>query len=284
MGPSTLKFYERVRKSSGYRPTLDFLEHAQHFLISPEIAKATADICEETLRPLGDVAGEYTLTDLTVDWHLPADTVVFEINEAVYLVAETPDDQVAIEQVGLPGAIATPLRGALDHQRAVGTPAELEVHLVRVAIFLESLCALLMQPRLVEIGQPSDKDRERARWKLGASRVPAAWHQVTWTIGKPTKAKSDASEPGYRMPLHYTRAHYRRAEEHHARSRQLAGQDGWWTLVSGHWRGHPDFGIKLHHYTPQLTEADRGFRAPARDAPEPRIATGGAIAAALEQA
>jgi hypothetical protein len=113
-----------------------------------------------------------------------------------------------------------------------------------------ALCSILNQPGFTK-REPAGSRQERRAAQRSATYAADAWHKVTWNIGEEVKAKLTRDEPVRCMPLHYTRGHWRRAEEGWINTTQR--KDGlWYQWIEGFWSGHPAFGIKKSYHAPKI--------------------------------
>lgn len=120
---------------------------------------------------------------------------------------------------------------------------------LQAAFFL----SVLSQNRFVRRESGGSRQQKRALLRQYGF-APECWHRVTWNIGEDVKAKVAATDPQNAMPLHFCRAHWRKAQEGQPKAIERNDAPGWWCWVSECWKGHPAFGIKLHHYTPRLRD------------------------------
>lgn len=269
MGPLTLKAYDHFRKNRIVKGVAQ-LENAQHFMISDTIRDVVFKTADHNY-PLA----ETTLDEIICDFVMPAQLIVLETSGWSIMIGsvEGRHDRIAIIPLydSDEGArvqahsIEVPRHGPLsNYMKTKNMHRAAEVTLLKLAVLAMTTISLLNTPRIVDHGPPVSKDMDRAKWKLGASRVPVAWFNVTWTINKRVTAKTDRSEEGWHQALHYRRGYEMR--------------NGTW--VEGHWRGHPDYGIRLHRYTPKLIGEPkrRGSKID-----QNQQALGGAVSAAIEQ-
>lgn len=121
-----------------------------------------------------------------------------------------------------------------------------------LAAVSDILFSLMANPRLME-KRPCSRQQCRAASRATGLRMPAGFYaELKWTVGETTAAKDADDSTDIRKPLHFSRAHWRRAAAHHGKWVDRLGYDGRWQWVSHAWKGHPDFGICLHHYFPDL--------------------------------
>jgi hypothetical protein len=116
-----------------------------------------------------------------------------------------------------------------------------------------TMCSLLNQPGFTK-KEPAGSRQERRAAKRSGTYAADAWHKITWNIGEEVKAKLTRDEPVRCMPLHYTRGHWRRAEE--GWKNTTLRKDGlWYQWIEGFWSGHPAFGIKKAYHAPKMGDA-----------------------------
>ena len=122
-------------------------------------------------------------------------------------------------------------------------------HVLTVA----AMCSILNQPSFTK-KEPAGSRQERRAAKRSGHYASDAWHKITWNIGEEVKAKLTRDEPVRCMPLHYTRGHWRRAEE--GWKNTTLRKDGlWYQWIEGFWSGHPAFGIKKSYHAPKMGDA-----------------------------
>jgi len=122
-------------------------------------------------------------------------------------------------------------------------------HVLSVA----AMCSILNQPSFTKREPVGSRQERRAAQRSGGYATDA-WHKVTWNIGEEVKAKLARDEPVRCMPLHYTRGHWRRAQEGWTKVTQR--KDGlWYQWIDGYWSGHPAFGIKKSYHAPKIGDA-----------------------------
>lgn len=118
--------------------------------------------------------------------------------------------------------------------------------------------SLINQPRIVK-KSPAASRQVRRHMERGGAKAVDAWHMVTWDLSKSTVAKVTLDPSFHKVPLHWRRGHWRKAEEHYKgavrrhdairQSERLA----WWQWIEGVWVGHPAFGIKKSYHAPKLS-------------------------------
>lgn len=120
------------------------------------------------------------------------------------------------------------------------------------------LLSLINQPRIVRKAPLLSRQQRRAEQRGGNLAVDS-WHRVTWDLSKETVAKASRDESFHKMPLHWRRGHFRRAESHFRNAVQRpdairpSEREGWWQWIDGLWVGHPAFGLKIGVHAPKMT-------------------------------
>ena len=123
------------------------------------------------------------------------------------------------------------------------------MHVLTVA----TTCSILNQPSFTK-REPAGSRQERRAAKRNGSYATDAWHKISWNIGEAVKAKLTRDEPTRCMPLHYTRGHWRKAEE--GWNNVERRKDGlWYQWIEGYWSGHPAFGVKRSYHAPKMARA-----------------------------
>lgn len=252
MGPLALRAFA-LTTDSGLR---DDFARAQHFMIDDSIVSAATQLNNMQVGLPG--------ADL-FNWEMPADVVCLEVRCGLYMIVDYGDfvDYLVFigdspEAIGLRTWPRTNLVQKLERghssnkqmRHALATEhAEQIAKTVHVATIILSLIA---EPRLV-IRRPMPRQlRRHAARALNGICVPA-WHRLSWAIGDEVAPKNSSStSDGWRAPLHFSRAHWRHAKEGDPKAERRPGYPGWWCWVRHSIKGHPDFGIKLHHYTPKI--------------------------------
>ena len=125
--------------------------------------------------------------------------------------------------------------------------------LLSQVLSIAALCSVINQPGFVVANPVGSRQQRRAAQRAGGY-APTAWHKISWNIGEAAKAKLARDEPVRCMPLHYTRGHWRKAEEDWNNVERR--KDGlWYQWIEGYWSGHPAFGIKRSYHAPKLARA-----------------------------
>lgn len=144
-------------------------------------------------------------------------------------------------QLEVEGSLVGPDNGTDEDRRARA------VHVLTVA----SMCSVLNQPSFT-IQEPAGSRQERRAAKRSGSYASDAWYKITWNIGEAVKTKLTRDDPVRCMPLHYTRGHWRKAQEGWINTTRR--KDGlWYQWIEGFWSGHPAFGIKKSYHTPKIS-------------------------------
>jgi len=140
----------------------------------------------------------------------------------------------------------------ISNDASVDRPEDQQIYSMHT-LTVAAMCSILNQPGFT-IKEPAGSRQERRAAKRSGSYASDAWHKITWNIGEETKAKLTRDEPVRCMPLHYTRGHWRRAEE--GWKNTTLRKDGlWYQWIEGFWSGHPAFGIKKAYHAPKMGDA-----------------------------
>lgn len=143
-------------------------------------------------------------------------------------------------QLEVEGGLVGPTDGSEDDMNIRAT------HVLSVA----AMCSLLNQPGFTKHEPVGSRQERRAAQRTGGFATDA-WHKVTWDIGAETVAKLTRDDPVRCMPLHYTRGHWRKAQEGWINTSQR--KDGhWYQWIEGFWSGHPAFGVKKSYHAPRM--------------------------------
>jgi hypothetical protein len=109
---------------------------------------------------------------------------------------------------------------------------------------------LINQPRFVVQSKAGSRQQRKAMKRAHNISVDA-WHKIEWNIKEPVKSKEDIDKGGWRMPLHYTRGHWRTAQDHW--DDVVIRKDGKpYKWIEGFWSGHPAYGVKKSYHAPKL--------------------------------
>jgi hypothetical protein len=237
------------------------LRECDFYEIDQGVAKA-ADGMFETL-----FAGKDTQTiTLDKDCRLPSPTCAFwspgtnvqfaereEEFPMMYLAQEDAEETFVIlvspyfgglmqggYQLEVEGGLVGPPEGSEEDKTIRAT------HVLSVA----AMCSLLNQPGFTKREAVGSRQERRAATRSGGYATDA-WHKVTWNIGEAVKAKLQSDDPVRCMPLHYTRGHWRKAQEGWINTSQR--KDGhWYQWIEGFWSGHPAFGVKKSYHAPKM--------------------------------
>lgn len=249
---------------------LDALAECDFYELDPSICQAVDQVYEQTY-------GGKTTDDiiLDVDCRLPSDVCGFwspgfkmtfpggpSNLPFMYLALFDPDKSGqniiyvisphfgAIFMGSYRVGVERPLRISMEVFNAAD--ADKRAHIMHVLI-VATTCSLLNQPSFTK-REPAGSRQERRAAKRSGSYATDAWHKVSWNIGEAAKAKVTRDEPTRCMPLHYTRGHWRKAEE--GWNNVERRKDGlWYQWIEGYWSGHPAFGVKRSYHAPKMARA-----------------------------
>jgi hypothetical protein len=108
---------------------------------------------------------------------------------------------------------------------------------------------LINNPRFI-VSEAAGTRSQRKQMKREQNIPLEAWHKISWNVDETTVVVNEKDGGGWRMPLHYTRGHPRKAEPHHKNVMYKDGKPYKW--IEGFWSGHPAFGIKKGYHAPTL--------------------------------
>jgi hypothetical protein len=176
---------------------------------------------------------------------------------ALYLAYETEEswfDFIVVSPYAAPVLLGgyNSKTGGPIHMRD-GLLLEDEKERYHQVLLIGGICSLINQPGFVATEPAGSRQQRRAAQRSGGYS-PTAWHKISWNVGEAVKAKLTRDEPTRCMPLHYTRGHWRKAEE--GWNNVERRKDGlWYQWIEGYWSGHPAFGIKRSYHAPKLARA-----------------------------
>ena len=108
---------------------------------------------------------------------------------------------------------------------------------------------LINNPRFT-VSEAAGTRAQRKQMKREQNIPLEVWHKISWNVDETTIVANEKDGGGWRMPLHYTRGHPRKAEPHHKNVMYKDGKPYKW--IEGFWSGHPAFGIKKGYHAPKL--------------------------------
>jgi len=108
---------------------------------------------------------------------------------------------------------------------------------------------LINNPRFI-VSEAAGTRSQRKQMKREQHIPLEVWHKITWNVNESTVVMNENDRGGWRMPLHYTRGHPRKAEPHHKNVMFKNGKPYKW--IEGFWSGHPAFGIKKGYHAPKV--------------------------------
>ena len=133
-----------------------------------------------------------------------------------------------------------------------GLPEEQHEPFTNVIVRIAGAFELINNPKFV-VSEKAGTRAQRKQMKREQDICLEAWHKITWNVDKSTVALNDNDRGGWRMPLHYTRGHPRKAEPHHKNVMYKNGKPYKW--IHGFWSGHPAYGIKKGYHAPTTNKA-----------------------------
>lgn len=122
-------------------------------------------------------------------------------------------------------------------------------------LFVAMILSLIVEHRRVDVADVDPNRQTRKRQEGLTGQPAAAWFRVSWTLGKAVRAKGGNRKSDVtKVALHWCRAHWRICKPTARGATWHADRGGWYTWVKDCWRGHPDNGIRLHHYEPRFMD------------------------------
>lgn len=127
---------------------------------------------------------------------------------------------------------------------------------IKLVWFCAGLMALISEPAICKRVPALSRQQRRQAERTDVPAYAAAT-RVVWTVLSEYEKHAPKGHSGLKMPLHYRRGHYRKAEAHFNGAVQLPNaireehREGWWQWIEGMWCGHPAYGIRRHDYTPR---------------------------------
>lgn len=116
-------------------------------------------------------------------------------------------------------------------------------------VYVGGAFSLINQPRFV-VREAAGTRQQRKAASRSQDIAVEAWHRIRWNIDEPVFSK-DKSERSFKMPYHYTRGHWRKAQPHWENVEWVYG--GWHKWIESYWSGHPAYGIKRGYHAPTVT-------------------------------
>lgn len=218
-----------------------------------------------------ELTNQYAQGDF-VSWpvaaQLPGAAMVLVLNleqKQLVFVLHRRDDAVevwAFSPFGTPALLGAFVPGSTRMFRHSGPFRPVDRQSSDNFMFLIAIIvSLINEQRRVE-AQPVKPERQtRKRQEHLTGQPAAAWFRVSWTIGKTVRAKGGkGNSNATTVALHWCRAHWRICEKSAPGATWHAPRRAWYTWVKDCWKGHPDNGVRLHHYEPRLLDASRQSR------------------------
>ena len=118
--------------------------------------------------------------------------------------------------------------------------------------------SLINEPRFVARFSTGNR-HEKKRASRGYGLAVDCWHKIGWKVDEPTTAKAVAGDDLRKLPYHFRRAYWRKAESHWVNVSLLPASDvtgraaGFYQRIAEDWVGNPRFGIKRSIYAPRLS-------------------------------
>lgn len=126
------------------------------------------------------------------------------------------------------------------------------------------MVAILGQPRFVTTGKIATRQtRRRLESKFGITAEKLS--KIVWQLGG-AASEQHPGQSGRKLPLHFRRGHWRRAESHYqgaefVRLTVPSPREGYFQWIKEQWPGHPACGVVLSVHAPKLNLAEGGHGA-----------------------
>ena len=262
MHPKTFEIYQQIKARDPKSQALQFLNGAHHFDVPYSVCKVAAEMAQYYGK------GE-NLNDLCSpsDARPPARDVALSLNArnehlGTYLVGLRDDASSIIDVAILSSEGAVDLgwyepgtvKGGLSAKHK--SPVDLGVAMLLVCFIL----SLINTPRLVIHEHKTLPRQQRRSMERTIGQPALGYTEVRWTIGKSIKARQSDGSPMRGMPLHWNRAHWRKANEGEPKAEWRSSGPhgaGWYCWASDYYAGHPDFGVKLQMHAPRMLGEER---------------------------
>jgi hypothetical protein len=231
MGPATIDMLKFSEDAIVRTLASDDCVHAR---MTSEMYETLGDLTKDAL-------GKSDALDL--QWDLPSDTVVIEVEGLPYCTVVMKHDEGLLVLLGLPrlakweplfkdlaGEEATLLRSKMSHPLS-SRPDRL-AWLVGIDLFL----SLMAEPTLAVGAPPPRSERRRAAKALGREDRSKSY-VYRWTPGIEVSASTGGDGDERNLPLHFVRGHWM----NHRTGRVWRRH---------HWRGHPRYGVIRKTYEP----------------------------------
>jgi len=170
-----------------------------------------------------------------------------------YITEYYEDKTTAITMVA-PLSAPRPM-GAYHPDRGIyfpeNTPEDLHEPYAMGCFLIAGAFELINNPKFV-ISKAAGTRAQRKQMKREQDIPLEAWHQIAWNVDEDTIEVEEGDRGGWRMPLHYTRGHPRKAEPHHENVMYKNGKPYKW--IHGFWSGHPAYGIKKGYHAPTISK------------------------------
>lgn len=239
---------QKISQIAAVVPELKILKHCQHFFPDDAIFDYAKNLASET-------AGDpFPLSSC-----LPSELVTVSVGEHLYCLGNEWRDDVgpciavlAVNAAGKYGTVGGWVPGAQNYF-SVGTPGT-----KWTMEMLAYLVALINEPQVVLKSLAGSRQQRRLAQR-GMGFAVDAWTRVSWDLSKETVAKVSRDPSFHKVPLHFRRGHWRRAQSHYQGAVQrpdairVEDRALWWQWIEGHWVGHPAFGVKKSVHAPKMS-------------------------------
>lgn len=248
----------------------DFLYFSQ-FLLNAQCYEVTEDIFDFANDNFDENIIHETETPVPLDYNPCSDVMYISVEgleglDQSWIVVKDPKDKNLVRFGVCPSSMnrntgSFPLIGVgswnLKQNKFTKSQIGEDKNYSNVVRAIFGIIQVINNPRFV-VQQPAGKRHERRQAHRGMGKAVDAWHKISWDINKPVVAKKPYDETFHKMPLHYTRGHWRRAKNTDPKSVLRPNalnpehRKIWWTWIEGFWSGHPAFGIKKSYHAPKM--------------------------------
>jgi hypothetical protein len=259
MHPKTFDEYLQF-KARGDTYVCESIVRAKHFSAPPAMV-AVAESLSRT-NALDTAAGQFVFP---ADARLPADEVCLTANfnecglGATFFLARDDDGSEGVVVAALLNGRVLRLGSFYAGQLKMRLNREID-DAARIISEVAFILSLMNTPRLVVHEHKTLPRQQRRSMERTIGQPALGYTEVRWTIGKSIKARQSDGSPMRGMPLHWNRAHWRKANEGEPKAEWRSSGPhgaGWYCWASDYYAGHPDFGVKLQMHAPQMLGEER---------------------------
>jgi hypothetical protein len=275
MHPTTLEIYTEAKRVASNHWIAVFCDSARHVHVTDGISSAAAAIAKHEVRRECERTGFWGRMPDSARPFAPVVCLTFQSDPGRVGFIVQPASELwvraftiskeelnrypfytsadAVHSQWIPGTLEKGINKRVsDHER--------ECEYLSEMMGIGVLLSLLNEPRRVE-QRPASGLAWSRQYRKSVERITGkaalAYSVVSWQIGAGVKAKNRPDvESDLRLPLHWCRGHWRRAEPHWDGVVWLeptqGAPAGYYIWIRDCWKGHPDHGIKLQDHRPTM--------------------------------